>query len=62
MCPRNFSCTIQVSLGLKADDDEVLIFNPKLTLKANHYQGKYIELWLKVHGKDEIVVEKLLNL
>ena len=47
----------QVGFLLKPDDDEVLVFNPKVTLKVNHYQGKYIELWLKQHGKDEVIVK-----
>lgn len=38
-------------------DEDVLVFNPNLTLHATHYQGKYIEMWLREHGKDDIIVK-----
>jgi hypothetical protein len=33
--------------GLKADDEAVLVFNPKVELRAVLYKGKHLEVWLR---------------
>ena len=46
---------------LHSADDDILVFTPKVVLKATHYQGKFVELWLKEAGKNDIIVSLVQN-
>jgi hypothetical protein len=53
---QTFQLHITSKKSLKADDEEVLIFNPKVELKPVLYKGKYMEIWLRESETDEILV------
>lgn len=40
----------------QTNDDDVLVFHPKVVLTATHYQGKYVDLWLKESGSNQVIV------
>ena len=40
----------------QTNDDERLVYNPNVSLKAVLYLGKYIDIWLREYGRDEVIV------